>query len=428
MSIIDLIKGQIGPSLVSDAASQLGESESNVNRAIEAFLPAVLGGVADNAQKPGFFDQLTGLAGSGLLSNLSGLLGGTSNPLITGLLSTIFGDKIGSLVSTISNFSGVKESSASSLLNLVSGAAFGSLGKYAVDHNLDASGFANKIEGEKSIWSSLLPAGLSLGSLGLGSLFGNAKETVVDATHKVADTTERVVDNVGDATYKAAEEVKEAASGGGGIMKWLLPLLLAAVVGWFLMRQCKKEPAPAPATTTDSVGVKVDSAVAKVENAADKAVAAVKEALDVKLPSGLTLKAYKGGIEDQIVNFLGSDDYKNGTEETLKSRWFNFDNLNFEFGTTTLTKESQVQLDNLKAILKEFPDAKVKIGAYTDKVGDDKANKALSQKRADAVKAALGSAQVVGAEGYGEEFATVDEKASDKEREADRKTAIRFVK
>lgn len=426
MSIIDLIKGQIGPSLVSDAASQLGESESNVNRAIEAFLPAVLGGVADNASKPGFFDQLTGLAGSGLLSNLSGLLGGASNPLVAGLLSTIFGDKIGGLVSSISNFAGVKESSASSLLNLVSGAAFGSLGKYAVDNNLDASGFANKIEGEKSIWSSLLPAGLSLGSLGLGSLFGGAKDAVVGTTEKVADTAEKVVGSVGDATYKAAEGVKEAASGGGGIMKWLLPLVLAAAVGWFLMRQCKKEPAPATpdtSTVTDSANTKVDSAAIKTEG-----TTAVREALDVKLPSGITLKAYKGGIEDQIVTFLGSDEYKNGTEETLKAKWFNFDNLNFEFGTTTLTKESQVQLDNLKAILKEFPDAKVKIGAYTDKVGDDKANKALSQKRADAVKVALGSAQVVGAEGYGEEFAKVDEKASDKEREADRKTAIRFVK
>ena len=87
-----------------------------------------------------------------------------------------------------------------------------------------------------------------------------------------------------------------------------------------------------------------------------------------------------------------------------------------------------MQLDNLKAILAAYPDAKVKIGAYTDKKGDDAGNKALSQKRADAVKVALGSAQVVGAEGYGEEFAKVDEKASDKEREADRKTAIRFVK
>ena len=140
------------------------------------------------------------------------------------------------------------------------------------------------------------------------------------------------------------------------------------------------------------------------------------------------MNAYKGGIEDQVVAFLNSDEYKNADEAALKNKWFNFDNLNFEFGTTKLTPESQVQLDNLKAILAAYPDAKVKIGAYTDKKGDDAGNKALSQKRADAVKAALGSAQVTGAEGYGEEFATVAETASDKEREADRKTSIRFTK
>lgn len=52
----------------------------------------------------------------------------------------------------------------------------------------------------------------------------------------------------------------------------------------------------------------------------------------------------------------------------------------------------------------------------------------MSQKRADAVKVAIGSAQITEAKGYGEEFATVDEKASDKEREKDRKTAIRLTK
>ena len=37
----------------------------------------------------------------------------------------------------------------------------------------------------------------------------------------------------------------------------------------------------------------------------------------------------------------------------------NFDDLNFEFGTTTLTPESQRQLNNIVVILKAFPDAKL---------------------------------------------------------------------
>ena len=207
-----------------------------------------------------------------------------------------------------------------------------------------------------------------------------------------------------------------------------MPLLLLGLAGWFLWKQCNK-PADTTTTTTDSTAVVTDSA-AVTAPVGDSAVVATtaKESTTVTLPGGKTLNAYKGGIEDQVVAFLNSDEYKNADEAALKNKWFNFDNLNFEFGTTKLTPESQVQLDNLKAILAAYPDAKVKIGAYTDKKGDDAGNKALSQKRADAVKAALGSAQVTGAEGYGEEFATVAETASDKEREADRKTSIRFTK
>ena len=166
MSIIDLIKGQLGPSLVSQAASQLGESESGVSKAMESLLPVILGGAAENATKPGFFDQVTGLAGSGILSNL---MGGSNNSLVSSLVTMLFGDKVGGIVSAISNFAGVKESSANSLMNLVSGAALGSLGKHAVDNNLDASSFASLLNTEKSSFASLLPAGLSLGSLGLGN-------------------------------------------------------------------------------------------------------------------------------------------------------------------------------------------------------------------------------------------------------------------
>jgi outer membrane protein OmpA-like peptidoglycan-associated protein len=45
-------------------------------------------------------------------------------------------------------------------------------------------------------------------------------------------------------------------------------------------------------------------------------------------------------------------------------------------------------LDNLVAIL-SFPDAKIKIGGYTDKTGDEAKNLKLSADRANYIKAAL---------------------------------------
>ena len=144
------------------------------------------------------------------------------------------------------------------------------------------------------------------------------------------------------------------------------------------------------------------------------------------------LEAYPGGIEEKLIKFIQSDEYKNASAEDLKDKWFDFDDLNFVFGKTELVPESKRQMDNIVAILKANPEVKIKIGGYTDKKGNDAANKKLSDDRAKAVKAALEKAgvgsQVPEAEGYGEEFAKVAEDASDEERASDRKTSIRLLK
>ena len=151
------------------------------------------------------------------------------------------------------------------------------------------------------------------------------------------------------------------------------------------------------------------------------------ESFKVNLPNGKVLDAYKGGIEDQLVSFLNSD-WKSMSEADLKAKWFNFDNLNFVTGQATLVAESEKQLDNIAEILKAFPDAKIKIGGYTDASGDAAFNKKLSQDRADAaknglVKRGVGS-QITGAEGYGSAMAKYPATASDAERESDRHVSV----
>ncbi len=126
----------------------------------------------------------------------------------------------------------------------------------------------------------------------------------------------------------------------------------------------------------------------------------VRESIKVQLPGNTELDAYKGGIEDMLVTYLKSD------EPISKEKWFDFDDLNFETGSATITGESAKQVQNIAAILKAFPKAKIKIGGYTDNTGDANANKKLSQDRANAVLAALKGAganagQLDGAEGYG---------------------------
>jgi outer membrane protein OmpA-like peptidoglycan-associated protein len=440
LNVIDLIKGQLGPALVSQAASQFGESESGISKAIGGLLPAVVGGLANNADKPGVVDAITQASSSGILGNLLG--GSSSNPIISNLLSSIFGDKVSGLVNSIASFSGVSNTSASSLLNLVTGATVGTVGKYAADNNLGASGISSLLNDQKGIISSLLPAGLSLASFGLGAenWFGQAKETVSSVTSTAKDNIAEGVATARENVSEGAREVRERFEnnnnnnqGGGSIWKWLLPLLLLLAAGYFLWKQCEKKQTTTTTTvTSDSATTSTTTDTATTGTATPvPATAKTDENIDL---NGVTLKGYKGGMEDQMISFLKSGGYKNAADDSaLKDKWYDFDHVNFKMGSSTeLEAGSQGQLDNLVAILKAFPDAKIKVGGYTDKTGNEASNVKLSKARAEYIKAALAKAgvgtQVIAADGYGSQFAKVDAKASDAERAADRKMAVRFAK
>ncbi|QDP86466.1 DUF937 domain-containing protein [Chryseobacterium sp. SNU WT5] len=420
LNIIDLIKGQLGPALVSQAASQLGESESGISKAISGLLPAIVGGLANNADKPGILDAITSAGSSGMLGNLLG--GSSNNSLITTVLTSIFGDKISGLVNAISSFSGISSSSSSSLLNMVTGATLGSVGKYATDNNLGASGITNLLHDQKGIVSSLLPAGLSLASLGLGNVFGGNDAVKVTSY----DQPKVEVNRAGETHVTSTPDNNE----GGSIWKWLLPLLLLALAAWFLWKQCNKPADQTVVTTTDSTAVPTDSSAMMNDTAV---VTGTKEVTDIDL-NGTPIKGYANGMEATMINFLKSDGYKNAADDSaLKDTWYSFDNVNFKMNSATeLEAGSEGQLQNLAAILKAYPEAKIKVGGYTDNVGDAAVNKTISQKRADFIKGQLSklgvASQVVEAKGYGSEFATVPATASDAERAVDRKMAVRFTK
>lgn len=263
---------------------------------------------------------------------------------------------------------------------------------------------------------------------------GKGVDMVGDAAGATMDAGKAAVGAIGGAASGALNSVGDVFDGdgdGGGILKWLLPLILLGLLlllgFWF----CSKTPTPtAPAGNTNAnANVKANAATPAANTSGFE-----RTLTKLKLPGGVEIEAYPGGIEDQLVKFIQSDAYKNATDEDLKKpeNWFNFDDLNFKYNSPELEPSSKRQLDNIVAILKAFPDVKIKIGAYSDKKGDDAYNKKLSDSRAKAVKATLDKsgvgAQVPQAEGYGEEQAKVDENASDEERKVDRKTAVRLIK
>jgi outer membrane protein OmpA-like peptidoglycan-associated protein len=396
-NLLDTVKGLFTPALISNAATSLGESESGIQKALGGAIPALLaslvnkGGSADGASV--ILDLAKHAAGSGVLNNLGGFLGDDNSNLLSRgaeMLKNILGDKAGGIASLVSNFAGIKHSSASSILSTAAPVALGALGKHAAENNMNANGLSTFLSSQKDSITNALPSGLSsmAGLFGLGSI-GNA---VSSATSKITE-----------AAHSAAPHAEVAVEKTSGGVKFLLPLffgLLAVFLLIFVFKGCNG--------STKDVTAITDSIVAKTDTAVTEIASNVRELFKVKWPNDTAIDAYKGGIQDKLVAFLGTDHKKLG-EDSLKKIWFDFDNLNFETGTAKITAQSQVQLNNLAAILKAFPAVILKIGGYIDKTGEQDVNKKVSDQRSKAIQAALAEVgvgkQITGAEGCDSSFA-----------------------
>lgn len=409
-NLLDIVKGQFNSDLVSKAASFLGENESGVTKALSGIIPSVLSGVVSKAttNETGAAEVLNTAKqshNSGIFSNLGGLLGG-GDILNKGadLLKGLLGEKIGGIATAIAGFAGIKNSSATSLMSMAAPAAMSSLGKHAVENNLNAGGFMDLISSQKSTILNALPAGLS----SVAGMFGLSK--VTDAISSVAGKSKETASDV----YDYAE--RKAKSGFG----WFLPLLGLIAVGlliwWFLLNgknSCngaKKEGTGTDTTVvkpSDDVNAVVTGTAGKIDSLTGEFVYDLGKMIKLELPNnGGTLEVGENSTEAKLLAFLGD---ASKTVDTVKGNWFEFTNVKFKTGSSEITEESLTQLKNMVAIAKAYPTAQFKFGGYTDNTGDSVKNVALSQKRADVVAAKvveLGAAKTsfLESKGYGPQW------------------------
>ena len=75
--------------------------------------------------------------------------------------------------------------------------------------------------------------------------------------------------------------------------------------------------------------------------------------------------------------------------ETDRGLVFTLGDVLFETGQAELKGEALANLDRLVGFIEEYPDRMINIEGHTDDVGSEASNEALSQRRAEAVRAAL---------------------------------------
>jgi OOP family OmpA-OmpF porin len=80
--------------------------------------------------------------------------------------------------------------------------------------------------------------------------------------------------------------------------------------------------------------------------------------------------------------------------------------VNFDFDKAAIRKEDAAELEKAVAFVKKYPGFKISLGGYTDSIGTDAYNLALSDRRAAAVKDYLlkqgvANGQRIQTKGYG---------------------------
>lgn len=398
-NLVDILKGYISPEVVSQASNTLGDSEGGISKAISSSIATVLGGLVYKSKDSNAMGSVMNLVAENashsgeVLSNLPSLLSGFGNSSAVSsgskLLGLLFGNNQSDVTDVIARTSGIKGSSASSLL----GMAAPLLLSYLAKSGTSLSDLKNMLSSQKDSILSAVPSGMNLS-------FGNTVDR--DISRKV-------------------DEVQKTASSSG---KWLVPLLLVLAglaALFYFTKGCERKEVDATVVTDTA-----DTLAKETREAVDSAAVALGNFFKFKLPNGIELNAPEFGIENKLNTWL-----MDNSKMVDKTTWFNFDRLLFDTGKATLRPESQEQLKNIVEILKAYPKVELKIGGYTDNVGDPAANLKLSDDRAksvmnEIVKMGIATERLE-AEGYGEQF-PVASNDTEEGKALNRRIAVRVTK
>ena len=311
------------------------------------------------------------------------------------------------VTSAIASASGLKASSAEGLLGMAAPMVLGLLGQKAASGGLNASSFASMLGGEASALKSLLPAGL-------GSLMGSMPS----------------MPNVGSMASSAVNRIPDMPKETGG-MGWAMPLVLGALAlaaAWWFLGGRETPTVSMPDTTkmTEAVKDAAKDAASSASSMANSAWAALGEFFKRKLPNGIEIEIPKLGVENNLLAFI-----EDAAKPVDKTTWFDFDRLLFDTGKATLKPESDAQLKTVSEILKAYPNVHIKVGGYTDNVGDKAANMALSAARAASVMGELVKLGVdkarLSSEGYGDQHPVADN-TTEEGRAKNRRVSMRVAK
>ena len=243
------------------------------------------------------------------------------------------------------------------------------------------------------------------------------------------ETKKEMVKKPNDSTIKPVANSKNATTESKSFFEknsiLLIIISIIAVFGilFFFVASSRESQVITEAPKKAMPTVKVETQP-QIITAAD--ITQLGDFIDFTLPNDAILhvpeKGFEKGLLDMVLNNSNSLDESNW--------WLNFDNVYFEARDTKFKIDSEEQIKNLAQIMNSFPKVKIKIGCYTDNLGDKQSNLLLSEARAQSLRSALivlgVQASRLTAEGFGDQF-SISSNDTETGRAENRRIAVKII-
>lgn len=254
MNIMDMVKGAVSKQVMGQLGGILGTDEKQTSSAIDIGASTILGGLINKASSKEGAQQVFDLAkntDASVLDKLGDILGSGGEQLEAvqesggGMLEGILGGSgQNSMIQMVSKYLGLDESTMGKLLTMLAPIIISTIGKHISSSGMDADGLSGLLADQKQHLAGALPGPLA-DSLGLGNLLSNvsnAGDAVVEKTAAIKNAASDTANQISTGASDATVAVTEAVATGLGAIRYVIPLVVLAVVAYFGWSYIYSEP------------------------------------------------------------------------------------------------------------------------------------------------------------------------------------------
>lgn len=430
MNLIDTLRNEVSGRAIARISQRVGATNEQVRTAFNFAIPAVLAGIFKNGVKTGDKTHFITLQPDNTEQwNADERLDQDDRSLIEDgktMMSHFFAEEEDPLCGSLALESKIDKQKADSIFAMIVPVIGSYISKLMFEKKWNIQDLMYAIGESRADINAALPLNIK-SHLNLGSTHEYANEHAPDKTIPFTDGT--LIETRKSFYGKPEQE-------NGGFLRWFIPLAIIVILFWWLAGKpgCTKKDMDT-ATTGDSLVSNLDTIGQKLKDA----FVATAGALDAsgnyiieigpegsrKLKNGERLLIGENSVENKMIDFAEANDGK-----ATESNWITFDRIYFETGKSSLTANSEKQLENIAAIMKSYPNISIKLGGYTDTTGDRAINNKISTERAESCQAALVALGVekdrLSAKGYGSSDPIADNK-TEEGRAQNRRISVKVI-